>query len=49
VYPPIFHIYRKRGLYVFKFFKEFDWRYVIVDDRIPCGTNNGLPVFGTCS
>eukprot|EP00347_Sterkiella_histriomuscorum_P015188 403357982 len=36
VYPPIFHNYRKKGLYVFKFFKDFKWRYVIIDDRLPC-------------
>jgi hypothetical protein len=47
VYPPIFHSYRKKGLYVFKFFKNLKWVYVIVDDRIPC-YSEGLPVFGTC-
>jgi hypothetical protein len=24
------------GIYLFKFFKDFSWRYVIIDDRIPC-------------
>lgn len=47
VYPPIFHFYRDKGLYVFRFFKEFRWRYVIIDDRIPCMSNT--PVFGSCS
>jgi len=23
VYPPVFHLYRKKGLYVMRFFKEF--------------------------
>jgi calpain len=41
-------MYRKNGLYVFRFFKDFEWRYVIVDDRLPCSTLNGLPVFGSC-
>lgn len=36
VYPPLFHIYATKGIYVFRFFKEFKWRYVIIDDRIPC-------------
>ena len=48
VYPPLFHKYRKIGLYVMKFFKEFKWRFVIIDDRIPCGKSNGEPVFGRC-
>lgn len=48
VWPPIFHKYRKQGLYVLKFFKEFAWRFVIIDDRLPCGRNNGEPVFGKC-
>jgi hypothetical protein len=48
VYPPLFHMYRKKGIYVLRFFKDFKWRYVIIDDRLPCGTNNGQPVFGKC-
>ena len=35
VYPPIFHKYRKIGLYVIRIFKNFTWIYVIVDERIP--------------
>lgn len=46
VYPPIFRGYQKYGLYVFKFFKNFNWRYVIIDDRIPCYKSNKTPVFG---
>ena len=36
VYPPMFHYLRKYGMYVFRFFKDDGWRYVIVDDRLPC-------------
>jgi len=36
VYPPMFHWLRKYGLYVLRFFKNYAWRYVIIDDRIPC-------------
>ena len=39
-------MYRKKGLYVFRFFKNFRWVYVITDDRLPC--QNERPVFGTC-
>lgn len=46
VYPGLFHIYRMKGLYVFRFFKNFQWVYVLVDDRLPCRDN--YPVFGTC-
>jgi hypothetical protein len=35
VYPPIFHKYRAFGLYVIRIFKNFNWIYVIIDDRIP--------------
>lgn len=35
VYPPIFHKYRNWGIYVLRFFKNFHWRYVFIDDRIP--------------
>ena len=49
VYPPIFHFYRKKGIYVMRFFKEFKWRYVIIDDRLPCSKTNRIPVFGKCT
>ena len=45
VYPPLFHCYRYKGMYVFRFFKNFQWLYVIVDDRLPCEID-GPPVFG---
>ena len=48
VFPPVFHIYRKKGLYVFRFFRDFKWRYVIIDRRIPCFKSNSEPVFGRC-
>lgn len=47
VYPPIFHMYRKRGLYVIRIFKDFAWRYVILDNRLPVHPNGTL-VFGKC-
>ena len=36
VYPPIFHTFRNKGIFCFKFYKNFKWRYVIIDDRLPC-------------
>ena len=48
VYPPIFHRFRLRGLYVLRFFKNFRWVYVIVDDRLPVNIESKQPVFGTC-
>lgn len=54
VYPPIFHRYRDIGLYVIRIFKDMQWVYVLVDDRIPVGAVNtaavkkGFPVFGRC-
>lgn len=35
-FPPIFHKYRAKGLYVLRIFKNFNWIYVIVDERLPC-------------
>jgi len=52
VYPPMFHYLRKYGMYVMRFFKNYSWRYVIIDDRIPCYKKEyGNPdiVFGRCS
>ncbi len=43
IYPPMFHSFRKHGLYVMRFFKNFSWRYIIFDDRFPCNNMNGSP------
>lgn len=48
VYPPIFHRFRKIGLFVIRIFKNFTWIYVIVDERIPVDTKTQKPVFGHC-
>lgn len=47
VYPPIFHKYRAIGLYVIRLFKDFQWIYVIVDERVIVD-KKGKPVFGSC-
>ena len=51
VYPPMFHSLSRKGLYVLKFFKEFAWRYVIIDSRIPMvrQENEYKYVFAHCS
>lgn len=33
---PMFHSFQKYGIYVFRFFKNYKWRYVIIDDQLPC-------------
>lgn len=38
VFPPIFHKFRSRGIYVMRYFKNFNWIYVIIDERIPVKT-----------
>ena len=53
VYPPIFHSFRKKGIFCFRFFKNFKWRYVLVDNRLPCNkiyNDNQTPVliYGKC-
>jgi hypothetical protein len=35
IYPPIFHRYRSKGLYVIRIFKNFKWIYIVIDGRIP--------------
>ena len=40
VYPPLFHKYRQKHLYVLRFFKAQQWRYVIIDDRLPIYRTN---------
>lgn len=58
-YPPLFHIYRRKGIYVIRIFKNMKWRYVIIgtnifpysfllDPRMPCFAGSRKPVFGTC-
>lgn len=49
VYPPIFHRYRSLGLYVIRIFKNFQWLYVLIDDRVPVDSTTKRPVFGRCS
>jgi hypothetical protein len=49
VYPPIFHKYRSNGLYVLRFFKNFEWIYVIIDDRLPVMKETKKLVFGSCT
>jgi len=46
VYPPIFHKFRNFGLYVIRIFKDFNWIYVIIDNRVPVNKKTGKPVFG---
>jgi Ca2+-binding EF-hand superfamily protein len=36
MYCPMFHFLRKYGIYVIRFFKNYSWRYVIIDDKLPC-------------
>lgn len=52
IYPPIFHKYRAKGLYVLRIFKNFNWIYVFIDERIPVKKQKGpgpkVPVFARC-
>ena len=44
IIPPMFHVYAKKGLFVFRFMKDYKYRYVIIDGKLPCGKNK-VPVF----
>ena len=48
VYPPIFHKFKLRNIYVLRFFKDFKWRYVFIDDRLPVSIASLEPVFASC-
>lgn len=51
VYPPIFHTFARKGIYVMKFFANSAWRWVIIDDRLPVFDVEGCEpqyVFGHC-
>jgi len=49
VYPPIFHKFRSENIYVLRFFKEFAWRYVIIDDQFPVFAGNDELIFARCA
>jgi hypothetical protein len=46
IYPPIFHKFRAKGFYVLRIFKNFNWIYIILDDRVPIDKKKGTQVFG---
>ena len=53
IYPPIFHSFSTKGIYCFRFYKNFQWRYVLIDDRVPCFTTYNenqtkKPIFAHC-
>ena len=42
VWPPVFHFLSLYGIYVFKFYKNHRWVYVMVDDLLPCNKDYDL-------
>ena len=49
VFPPIFHPYRHCGIYCFRFFKDLQWRYVIIDKRLPVYNMAGEYIYARCA
>jgi hypothetical protein len=47
-FPPIFHEFAKKGIYVIRVFNDFLWRYVIIDDRFPISKSEGKLIYGHC-
>jgi calpain len=35
VFPPIFHKFRTKDIYVLRFYKDYKWRYVVIDKKLP--------------
>ena len=46
IYPRVFHSFAKYGMYVFRFFVREQWVYVLIDNKIPCNSDNE-PIFST--
>lgn len=40
LYPIIFHSFSACGIYVFRFYSREKWAYVIIDNKIPCNSEN---------
>lgn len=49
LFPALFHRFSKEGIYCFRFFKNFSWRYVIIDTYLPVDQNLGSLIFAKCS
>jgi hypothetical protein len=45
VYPPIFHRFRKYGIYVLRFFCQLNWVYVLIDTRLPVRRKDDSLIF----
>jgi hypothetical protein len=45
IYAPIFHKFRTRGLYILRYFKNMEWIYVMIDDRLPIDKNKNKTIF----
>lgn len=47
VYPRVFwdSEFRRRGLYCFRFSKQGQWKYVVIDDRLPFHRKTSQPLF----
>ena len=47
IYPQIFHFLREAGIYVFRFNKQGQWVYVVIDDRLPVDVATGKMCFAS--
>ena len=48
VYPPLFHGFRSKKIYCFKFYKVNNWFWVIIDDKLPCFKHQNKLIYGGC-
>ena len=37
--------YNEKGVYCLQFYQQGEWKYVIVDDIVPCSKSTGAPAF----
>lgn len=45
VFPPIFHRFAAYGIYCLRFFKNYSWRYVIIDEYLPTKVDSSDLIF----
>jgi hypothetical protein len=48
IFPPIFHGFRHKKIFCFKFFKNNNWVWVIIDDKLPVQKQQKRLIYGKC-
>lgn len=49
VFPALFHRFIENRIYCLRFFKDFSWRYVVIDDTLPVNRDTDEILFARCT